>query len=134
MPGDSAASLAKDRLLFVYNADSGVLNMLMDWTHKIVSPSTYNCQLCALTYGNTGMRQQWRTFITNLRLESLFLHRDEFIKQYPLLKDTPLPCVLFEPKNDPHAIRVLLDAETLNKQSTLDQLIRTCTQLLESRP
>ena len=133
MPADSASSPAKDRLLFVYNADSGLLNMLMHWTHKIVSPSTYNCQLCALTYSNSGMRKEWQAFITSLSLESVFFHRDEFIKQYPSLKDTPLPCVLIEKKSDPPAIRLLLGAEALNKQKTLDQLIQTCTQLIKSR-
>jgi S-adenosylmethionine:diacylglycerol 3-amino-3-carboxypropyl transferase len=123
----------KDRLLFVYNADSGLLNMLIHWTHKIVSPSTYNCQLCALTYSNSGMRKEWHTFITSLPLDTDFFHRDEFIKQYPNLKDTPLPCIFIEKKTNPPAIRVLLDAQTLNKQQTLDQLMQTCTQSIQAR-
>ncbi|CAM4817489.1 unnamed protein product [Rotaria magnacalcarata] len=32
---DQSAALSRNRLLFVYNADSGFLNMLKDWTHKI---------------------------------------------------------------------------------------------------
>jgi len=44
------------KLIFVYNADSGLLNAMKDWAHKIVSPETYPCSLCALTYNNLGMR------------------------------------------------------------------------------
>lgn len=126
-----AASVPKDRLLFVYNADSGFLNMLKDWTHKIISPTTYNCQLCALTYGNTGMRKEWHKFISNLSFEVIFLHRDELNKQYPNLKDTSLPCVFIEHQHS-KSIEVILDAETINKQRTLDQLIDNCNRSIEN--
>jgi len=69
-------------LLFVYNADSGKLNALLDSAHKIVSPSTYNCQLCQLTYGLMNEKQAWKAFREQLDEEVLFLHRDEFEKQY----------------------------------------------------
>ena len=124
-------SSSQNRLIFVYNADSGFLNMLKDWTHKIIRPSTYDCQLCALTYGNTGMRQKWQTFISDLSLNTLFLHRDEFHQQYPTQKAVPLPCILIE-QNPDQSIRVLLDAETINHQQTLDQLIDVCTRSVQS--
>ena len=124
--------LPKDRLLFVYNADSGWVNMLMDWSHKILRPSTYSCQLCSLTYGHTRMHKKWHAFTSNLSFDTLFLHRDEFTKHYPHLHDVHLPCILIERKDD-HTVDVLLDAERLNQQRTLDQLIETCTRLIESR-
>ena len=34
---------AMDKIIFVYNADSGLVNGLIDWAHKIVSPETYSC-------------------------------------------------------------------------------------------
>jgi len=71
-----------DKLIFVYNADSGGWNSLKDWVHKIVSPETYTCSLCALTYDNLGMRRSWREFIQELGYEVEFLHRDELAKQY----------------------------------------------------
>jgi hypothetical protein len=128
---DQLPSLNKSRLLFVYNADAGLLNMLKDWTHKIVSPSTYNCQLCALTYGNTGMRKKWQTFISSLSFDTLCLHRDEFHKHYPSLNNIPLPCIFTE-QNCDQSVQVLVDAETMNQQQTLDQLIDTCTRAIES--
>lgn len=38
-------------LIFVYNAKSGLISAFGDMVHKIVSPATYPCSLCALTYG-----------------------------------------------------------------------------------
>lgn len=79
-------------LLFVYNADSGVVNALKDLWHKTVSPETYDCQLCAVTYGPLGMRPQWRRFVKGLELDVKFLHRDELRDQYGL-SDVDLPAV-----------------------------------------
>jgi hypothetical protein len=39
------------KLLFVYNADSGLFNSIAEAAHKIVSPQTYRCDLCRITYG-----------------------------------------------------------------------------------
>ena len=39
----------ESELIFVYNAKSGMVNELLDFAHKIVSPSTYNCNLYAIS-------------------------------------------------------------------------------------
>lgn len=72
----------KDKLIFVYNADSGFFNLLADMAHKIVSPDTYNCQLCMLTHGHLGMREQWKEYLESLDAQLEFLHRDEFLNKY----------------------------------------------------
>jgi hypothetical protein len=51
------------RLILVYNADSGVLNMVKDAVWKVLQPSTYPCSLCALTYGWVSMHERWRRFL-----------------------------------------------------------------------
>lgn len=71
-----------EKLIFVYNADSGKLNGLMDSLRKVVSPSTYDCKLCALTFGLKDEKKSWKEFRKNLQIETEFLHRDEFRKQY----------------------------------------------------
>ncbi len=48
-------------LVFVYNADSGLFNTVTGMAHKIFSPGTYECNLCALTYSTFGMREGRRT-------------------------------------------------------------------------
>ncbi|MCW8829689.1 MAG: hypothetical protein OQK94_11635 [Gammaproteobacteria bacterium] len=64
-------------ILFVYKADSGLFNTVTDIAHKVFSPETYECNLCALTHGYFTMRQEWEAFINELGLPSEFLHRDE---------------------------------------------------------
>ncbi|WP_345124674.1 hypothetical protein [Hymenobacter antarcticus] len=79
------------RLLFVYNADGGRLAGLKDMFHKILSPATYPCSLCAVTYGATSMRPEWQQFIQQLAVPVAFLHRDEFVRDYPRWRTHPLP-------------------------------------------
>ncbi|UOQ64429.1 hypothetical protein [Hymenobacter volaticus] len=83
-------------LLFVYNADSGFLNGAMDAFHKILSPKTYPCSLCAVTYGNTSMRTEWKHYIQSLPVQTRFLHRDEFLAEFPRLGEYPLPAAFQE--------------------------------------
>ena len=79
------------RLLFVYNADGGPLTGLKDMFHKILSPATYPCSLCAVTYGATSMRPEWQQCIKNLPVPVAFMHRDEFGRDYPQWRTHPLP-------------------------------------------
>ena len=106
------------RLLFVYNADSGVLNALKDLVHKNVSPKTYQCNLCALTFINVGMRGDWEEFIDGLGYPVEFLHRDE-LRGRAGVDDVCLPAVL---RKDPVGASVLIPAEEINDLSTLDEL------------
>jgi len=70
-------------LIFVYNADSGLMNAFKDYVHKEVSPSTYPCSLCSITYGKLGMKREWSEFVDGLDIDVDFLHIDEFEKEYP---------------------------------------------------
>jgi len=47
-----------DRLIFVYNAESGTMNSAIDFAHKMLSPETYECNLCRITYGNFAMKKE----------------------------------------------------------------------------
>ena len=69
------------KIIFVYNADSGIINTVKDYFHKIVKPSTYQCNLCSLTFDNLGMKKGWKTFVDDLEPEIEFLHKDEFFKK-----------------------------------------------------
>ena len=50
----------ESELIFIYNAKSGLVNEFLDFAHKIVSPGTYNCNLCAISYGNFSMKKKRR--------------------------------------------------------------------------
>jgi len=80
-------------LIFVYNARGGLLDALGDAVHKLVSPATYPCSLCALTYGAVSKRSAWAAFLAKVGLPSLFLYRDEFRVDLDT-RDLPLPAIL----------------------------------------
>ena len=115
-----------DKLIFVYNADSGLLNAMKDWAHKIVSPETYSCSLCALTYDNLGMRRSWREFIKELGYESEFLHRDELEEKYNV-KDVMLPAAFILQDGE---LELWIKCETMDALNSLVELQNLVTQKL----
>ncbi len=105
-------------LIFVYNADSGLWNGYMDMLHKVVSPKTYACNLCAITYGTFSMNKEWKTFVSGLPAKLTFLHRDEWIERYGRNEDG-LPAVFIKHGNE---IKTWIDSRLLN-QFNLHQLM-----------
>jgi hypothetical protein len=71
------------KLLFVYNARRGVLNGLLDTVHKTVSPDTYPCDLCAITYGAVSMDRKWKAWLAALPVTQEFRYRKDFNQDYP---------------------------------------------------
>ena len=116
-------------LLFVYNADGGVVERTLDYLHKLSSPSTYACSLCALTYGPLGMRSRWRDFVERQPYKVRFLHRDEFIREHKELADLGLPAVLTTTPGSPP--RPVLTPGELNRLHSLDELERLIREVAE---
>ncbi len=116
-PNDESARPA---LVFVYNAGSGVFNALADAAHKIFSPQTYQCNLCALTHSALGMRGEWRRFLDGLDAPPEFLHADELEARYGVA-GVPLPAVF---RREGGELRVLFGADAINACRTLDDLKR----------
>lgn len=65
------------RILIVYNADSGLVAGALDTLHKLVSPATYPCRLCEVSYGLLGMKRAWRATLDALSIPVAFFHRDD---------------------------------------------------------
>ncbi|MCP2013681.1 hypothetical protein L1280_000809 [Deinococcus sp. HSC-46F16] len=107
-------------LIFVYNADGGVVNGLKDLWHKTISPQTYACSLCAVTYSPLGMRREWREFLRGLGREVRFLHRDELAAEFGL-RDVPLPAA-YEQRPD-GTLGEWLPASELRAVTTLEDLM-----------
>lgn len=108
------------KLLFVYNADSGLFSMLTDAVHRVVSPSTYSCNLCKITYGATGMRDEWKSFIEGLGREVEFLHRDELKRRHGV-EDVALPAVFLEAPSGVD-LKLLVDAAAINAVRSVEEL------------
>jgi hypothetical protein len=109
---------AKSGLVFVYNANSGLFNSLADAAHKIFSPQTYRCNLCAITHNAFGMRGEWRRFLDGLGRPLEFLHADELKARYGVA-GVPLPAIF---KRDGGNIELLAGADSINACRTMDDL------------
>jgi rSAM/selenodomain-associated transferase 1 len=89
-------------LLFVYNAAGDLFSTLTDFAHKLLSPSTYTCALCALTWGNFTMKQEWKAFVRSLPLPVRFLYKDEWAAAYGTA--VALPAVYLHTAHGPEEI------------------------------
>ena len=118
-------------LIFVYNANGGVLSALGDTVHKIISPATYACSLCALTYGPFTMRGEWRRFLLQLPCAKLFLYRDE-LRQDLGMRDLALPAILLA--RGPGEPDLLISASELNGLTDLAALIALVDERLTPEP
>ena len=111
-------------LILVYNADSGFFSAIKDSLRKSVSPSTYQCNLCALTYGSIRMKPKWKTFIDKLKIPSKFFHRDEFLKMLEThphkVENQSLPAIYLHKEG---AISLLASSSEINQCKTLEDLI-----------
>ncbi|GGF07214.1 hypothetical protein [Hymenobacter cavernae] len=112
------------QLLFVYNAEAGAVNGLLDTLHKTLSPSTYACSLCRITYGAMSMRSEWKQFLQNLGLPTRFLHRKEFFREFSQWHHQPLPAAFLQ--NAAGEWQLLLSKEDFDQADlpTLMQLVR----------
>lgn len=113
------------KLIFVYNADSGKKNALMDAIHKVISPQTYNCNLCEITYGVFTENKIWKKFRKSVEISMEFLHREEFLKQYASKFGAKFkfPVVLIENKGELELFISSDELTLLNKPEELIALI-----------
>lgn len=114
------------KLLFIYNANSGKTSGLLDALHKSVSPKTYNCNLCGITYGFFKENKTWKNFREASDLQMEFLHLDEFRKGYASkfgYKFT-FPIVLSANQNE---LEIFISTEELNSLKDADELIQIIT-------
>lgn len=106
------------QLIFVYNADSGVLSQIKDILVKVFSPKRYACNLCMVTYGLVRMKRAWKVFLEAVPRNIRFLHRNEFRDRYG--EDSGLPAA-FTVENG--KLVPFLTAQEINGVDSLDELI-----------
>lgn len=117
-------------LLIVYNADGGPFAMLADALHKAISPATYPCSLCAITYGPVAMRGKWRKFLDRLPNAKRFYHREDFAAEFTGF-EIPLPVILIQQPGQPP--EVLVSAAELDASHNLASLIALVETRLTER-
>lgn len=120
--GDGMKTTPREKLLFVYNTNSGKGNTLMDVAHKILSPKTYQCNLCNITFGVFSENRLWKRFREKSSAEMEFLHKDEFSKAYASKfgHKFTFPIILAETSN---GLEVYMGTEELNELKKPEDLI-----------
>jgi len=116
------------KLVFIYNADSGLLNAVKDYFHKKRSPETYECNLCMQTFGGISMKKDWKSYINNLDIPTEFLHKDEFEKKYDV-KDAKYPSTYLR---NGSSMKVFISVDEMNNVKSLDEMKDLVTKKLEA--
>ena len=107
---------SNSKLIFIYNANSGLVNTVKDFWHKALRPSTYNCNLCQTTFGVFGAKKEWKSFINDLGIDSEFLHKDEFLEKYNI-KDAKYPSAYIVKNGN---LSIFITQDEMNKVATLE--------------
>ena len=108
------------KLIFIYNADSGPISLMKDFFHKVLKPSTYECNLCAVSFGNFGMKKEWKNYIDNLDVPAEFLHRDQFLKQYDV-ENAQFPSAYLRRDSK---LELFMSQDEMNELQSVEELIR----------
>lgn len=106
------------KLIFVYNANTDPISTIVDYAHKVFKPSTYKCELCALTHHNFGERNAWKEFKKHANAEMEFMYIRSFEAKFNLLYDYP---VILE-KNKEGFLQIMGKKE-LQKIKSVEELI-----------
>ena len=108
------------KIIFVYNADSGFMNTLLDIGHKALSPDSYQCSLCSITHGLFEEKREWKKYRENSGHELIFLHRNEYETTYQTKQEYPV--VLIE--KEPQRHEVVISKHELDQMKDLSAIIR----------
>lgn len=107
-----------NRIIIVYDLDSGLMHRLLHFWYRCVSPKSDKCRLYALTSGLCGMKKEWKSFLRGLPVKTDCLYKNKFLRRYASHKFT-YPVVL----NDNYGeLTEIIPAQKLKEVKTLDEL------------
>ena len=117
--------LQSQQLIFIYNASDDLISISFDFIHKIVSPSTYQCSLCKVTYGNVSMDKKWREYISSYPFNMKFLYKNNYLEHYENLEVDKFPVAY---KYDGESYQLFISKEEFDLCDDLDDLIEIMNQ------
>lgn len=106
------------KIVFVYNANTDPLSAVVDYAHKVFKPSTYKCELCALTHHNFGQRNAWKNFKKETNFDLSFWYIRQFEEAH--IERYEYPVVL---KMVGNKFVLLLDKTEITHFKDVDELI-----------
>ncbi len=129
LPEKSFPVAKPKKIILVYNAWGGIYPGIADIIHKEFFPASYPCNLCFISFGTFGMKDEWKKFLDNLSYNRIEMHKDQFKRSYQP-EDMPLPAILL---SDGSKTEVLLSAAELNTFHTLQELIAATREKLSEK-
>jgi len=112
-------------LLFIYNADSGVLPGLKEYSSKsTMSHARDFCNLIAIPRSPIGMKKDWKRFVRELGIPARFMNRNEFVSEVGAGLIT-FPAILVKIGKD---LLVVASSEEINRCGCLEDLISLVRQ------
>jgi hypothetical protein len=117
------------KIIFIYNAESGLINAVRDYFHKKRSPETYQCNLCMQTFGGISMKKEWKSYIKELEIDTEFLHRDEFEEKYNIT-DAKYPSAYL--KKGTNELKLFVTQAEMDAVKSLDELKELINKKLDS--
>ena len=112
------SDIRNKKVIFVYNANSGVVSVVKDFWKKILRPSSYECNLCIQTFSTFGMKKSWKNFIQNLDIETEFLHKDEFEEKYEI-NDAKYPSAYIQDNGN---FNLFITQDEMNTVKSLEEM------------
>ena len=121
-------SFEDKELIFIYNAKSGLVNEMIDFAHKIVSPETYDCNLCAISYGTFTKKKKWSNYINSLPIKSTFTYKDKISALKKGLSSLKFPTIIIR---DGVELNEIISRNEINSIKNLNQLISLLNERLD---
>jgi len=81
-----------DRLLFIYDANSGKIGAFLDSTKKLLMIG--GCALCTITQGILGEKEQWKECKVELGVPVDYYHRNDMPAELKTVVTGHLPCIV----------------------------------------
>lgn len=101
---------------FIYNAKSGAANSLFDLAHKIISPDTYECNLCKITHGAFSETIKYKELKQKYNIT--LWHIEYYEAQYE--KENSYPLIIVQDEKKKEIGRVA--TEEINSLTDIDRL------------
>ncbi|WAC05054.1 MAG: hypothetical protein OS112_00060 [Methanoregula sp.] len=117
-------------LVFVYNADSGILPRMKDQISRQETTGTDRCNLWTLTFSPIGMKKEWKRVVHDLGIPVRFLSRDEFAREFRSVAAT-FPAAFLQTGND---LFHFISTDEINQCAQLEDLITIVRQRLAKIP
>ena len=121
-------SFEEKELIFIYNAKSGLVNEMIDFAHKIISPETYDCNLYAISYGTFTKKKKWSNYINSLPIKSTFTYKDKISALKKGLSSLKFPTIIIR---DGVELNEIISRNEINNINNINQLISLLNERLD---